>query len=55
MKHLLDVSVLIALIWPQHSDHAKAKAWYSGKDVHHGMKWATLDTGARQPAADLVL
>jgi uncharacterized protein len=125
MKHLLDVSVLIALIWPQHSDHAKAKAWYSGKDVvlcpitelgfvrvstspafaasmadarraladfirddkpgwipcdiraldghaapasgkttdwylanlasHHGMKWATLDTGARHPAADLVL
>ena len=125
MKHLLDVSVLIALLWPQHSDHAKAKAWYSGKKVvlcpitelgfirvstspafaasmadarraladfirddkpgwiacdlraldghaapgsgkttdwylanlaaHHGMKWATLDSGARHPVADLVV
>jgi predicted nucleic acid-binding protein len=29
MKHLLDVSMLIALIWPSHVAHSRARAWYS--------------------------
>ena len=33
MSHLLDVSVLLALIWPTHTDHQRAKAWYRGKRV----------------------
>lgn len=33
MSHLLDVSVLVALLWPSHLDHKRAKAWASGKSL----------------------
>lgn len=33
MSHLLDVSVLVALLWPSHTDHNRAKAWASGKSL----------------------
>jgi predicted nucleic acid-binding protein len=33
MTHLLDVSTLIALLWPSHVDHAKATAWCEGKKI----------------------
>jgi len=33
MKHLLDVSTLIALIWPAHIHHPKARAWLKGKSI----------------------
>jgi len=33
MRHLLDVSVLVALLWPSHIDHKRAKAWASGKSL----------------------
>ncbi len=33
MKHLLDVNVLLAAIWQQHPDFAKADAWLSGRQV----------------------
>jgi toxin-antitoxin system PIN domain toxin len=33
MTHLLDVNTLIALIWPSHIHHLKAKAWCSGKTL----------------------
>jgi hypothetical protein len=32
-KHLLDVNVLLAAIWSNHPQHAKAFAWLSGKTV----------------------
>jgi uncharacterized protein len=32
-KHLLDVNVLLAGIWSDHPQHAKAFAWLSGKSV----------------------
>ncbi len=32
-KYLLDVNVLLAAIWANHSEHAKAFAWLSGKSV----------------------
>lgn len=124
MKYLLDVSTLIALIWPSHPQHALSAAWRKGKDLAlcpitelgfvrvstspafnatmpdarkaltdfiadekpefipadvraldgeiaptsgkttdwylanlaaaHGMMWATLDQGAKHPAAELV-
>jgi len=31
--HLLDVNVLLAAIWGNHPQHAKAFAWLSGKSV----------------------
>jgi toxin-antitoxin system PIN domain toxin len=31
--HLLDVNVLLAAIWANHPQHAKAFAWLSGKSV----------------------
>lgn len=31
MNHLLDVSVLVALLWPSHTDHQRARTWASGK------------------------
>ena len=33
MKHLLDVNVLLAAIWQQHPDFAKADAWLAGRQV----------------------
>ena len=36
--YLLDVNVLIALAWPEHSQHAQARAWF-GK--HRSKGWAT--------------
>ncbi len=27
-RHLLDVSVLLALVWPRHEGHASAQAWF---------------------------
>src|SRR5712671_5372127 len=33
MTQLLDVSMLIALIWPSHVLHPKAKAWRGGKTL----------------------
>jgi toxin-antitoxin system PIN domain toxin len=33
MKHLLDVNVLLAAIWVNHPQHAKAFAWLAGKHV----------------------
>jgi hypothetical protein len=32
-KHLLDVNVLLAAIWANHPQHAKAFAWLSDKSV----------------------
>lgn len=33
MKHLLDVNLLLASIWANHSRHAEAFAWLDGKSV----------------------
>ena len=33
MKHLLDVNVLLATIWSNHSRHAAAFAWMEGKSI----------------------
>lgn len=33
MKCLLDVSTLIALIWPSHVHHKQASAWREGKEI----------------------
>ena|SRR5580765_445297 len=33
MKHLLDVNVLLAAIWENHPQHAKAFAWLAGKNL----------------------
>ena len=32
-RHLLDVNVLLAAIWANHTHHARAFAWLSGKDI----------------------
>ena len=32
-RHLLDVNVLLAAIWANHPQHAKAFAWLAGKTV----------------------
>jgi toxin-antitoxin system PIN domain toxin len=32
-KHVLDVNVLLAAIWSNHPQHAKAFAWLAGKSV----------------------
>jgi len=32
-RHLLDVNLLLAAIWTNHPQHAKAFAWLSGKNV----------------------
>ncbi len=37
-RHLLDVNVFLALVWPRHADHAAAHAWF-GKSGHQG--WAS--------------
>ena len=37
-RHLPDVNVLLALIWPRHQSHAAAHRWFSGLG-HTG--WAT--------------
>ncbi|MFY9744202.1 MAG: type II toxin-antitoxin system VapC family toxin [Candidatus Sulfotelmatobacter sp.] len=36
--YLLDVNVLIALAWPEHSQHAVARAWFSRRNPKG---WAT--------------
>jgi predicted nucleic acid-binding protein len=33
MKYLLDVSTLVALMWPAHVHHKRATDWISGKKV----------------------
>jgi hypothetical protein len=33
MKYLLDVNVLLASIWEDHPQHARAFAWLAGKNV----------------------
>src|ERR1044071_171434 len=33
MTHLLDVSTLVALIWPAHVHHSQALAWSKGKSI----------------------
>ncbi len=33
MKYLLDVNLLLAAIWANHPQHAKAFAWLEGRDV----------------------
>ncbi len=33
MKYLLDVSTLIALLWPSHVHHTQARSWMKGKTV----------------------
>ncbi len=37
-RHLLDVNVLLALVWPRHESHAAAHAWFA-KSGHRA--WAT--------------
>ena len=32
-RHLLDVNILLAAIWANHPNHAKAFAWLSGKSI----------------------
>jgi len=33
MKHLLDVNLLLAAIWSNHSKHTEAFAWLEGKSI----------------------
>jgi len=33
MRQLLDISTLVALVWPSHVAHAKAVSWRVGKDL----------------------
>ena len=33
MKYLLDVSTIVALLWKEHADHTKTRAWASGKKL----------------------
>ncbi|MGB7591277.1 MAG: TA system VapC family ribonuclease toxin [Terriglobia bacterium] len=37
-RHLLDVNVLLALVWPRHKSHAAAHAWF---DKSGQQAWAT--------------
>lgn len=37
-EHLLDVNVLIAIAWPQHTHHGAARAWFAAQAAHG---WAT--------------
>lgn len=30
MTLLLDVNVLVAVAWPSHADHTRARAWFTG-------------------------
>ncbi len=36
--HLLDVNVLVALAWPQHTHHGAARRWFARTGRH---RWAT--------------
>lgn len=38
MTGLLDVNVLVALAWPNHLHHERARAWF---EQHHSRGWAT--------------
>jgi predicted nucleic acid-binding protein len=33
MKQLLDISTLVALVWPAHVAHSKAVSWRTGKEL----------------------
>jgi predicted nucleic acid-binding protein len=33
VKYLLDVSTIVALLWKEHADHAKTRAWTAGKKL----------------------
>ena len=33
MTHLLDVSVLVALVWPSHADHSRVTTWRAGRSL----------------------
>ena len=33
MKHLLDVNVLLASVWANHSRHMEAFVWVEGKNI----------------------
>jgi hypothetical protein len=37
-RHLPDVNVLLALVWPRHASHAAAHAWFAKSGQH---AWAT--------------
>jgi uncharacterized protein len=37
-RHLPDVNVLLALVWPRHKSHAAAHAWFAKSGQH---AWAT--------------
>jgi uncharacterized protein len=37
-RHLPDVNVLLALVWPRHASHAAAHAWFAKAGQH---AWAT--------------
>ncbi len=37
-RHLPDVNVLLALVWPRHESHAAAHAWFAKSGQH---AWAT--------------
>jgi toxin-antitoxin system PIN domain toxin len=37
-RHLADVNVLLALVWPRHTGHAAAQSWFA-RSGHRG--WAT--------------
>jgi hypothetical protein len=37
-RHLLDVNILLALVWPPHRNHAAAHAWFDKSGQH---AWAT--------------
>ena len=38
MTHLLDVNLLVALAWPSHVHHERARSWFEGA---RGSGWAT--------------
>jgi predicted nucleic acid-binding protein len=33
VKYLLDVSTMVALLWKEHADHSKMRAWAAGKKL----------------------
>jgi predicted nucleic acid-binding protein len=51
LRHLLDVNVLLAAIWANHPQHAKAFAWLSGKIV---ILCPLSELGFLQKARDLL-
>ncbi len=45
-RHLLDVNVLLALVWPRHESHDAAHAWFakSGHNTRRGERGGVLVT-----------